>query len=236
MSRPLIACMHCGGPTRSKVGVCRDCHVPMQPPKTRCTRCGGATQRAEGICQPCTQAQTRCTTCGIVPTGKGECASCEAAKKDAESPWSLEGMGYWRQRRGAKEWVPLLPTEGERPTPAEPTAEKRECRGCDALFYPQHHLQHYHDNRCRNRADYRRRSAMKAHPVEAKAESRKVPMPEAGTLRQFSDDECRDGKARYEQGDRTPLAVAQNREYRRVMQAARRKRLQEESQRRMGAA
>lgn len=235
MKRPMTQCIHCGGPTRSKAGVCRDCHVPAHPPKTRCTKCGAPTQRKEGVCKPCTQAQTRCTTCGVVPTSKVECASCEAAKKDDESPWSLEGLGYWRQRRGAKEWVPLLPIEDERKTPVQPSAPKRACLGCDTFFHPQHNLQRYHDERCRNRADYRRRCEKRAHPVEAKGESRKAPMPQVDTVRQFSDDECRDGKARYEQGDRTPITVAQNREYRRVMQAARRKRLQEEQQRR-GAA
>lgn len=225
-ARPIIQCVHCGGPTRSKVGVCQDCHAPAYPTKVRCRKCGGATQRKEGICRPCTRSQERCATCGVVPTTKGECASCEAAKKDDESPRDL-GNGYWRQRRGgAKEWVPLLPIKaGE--TPPELLLPKRTCPGCDTVFRPSHGLQRYCGRQCRNRVDYLRRLARSPATVEAKPASRREPLPATRTLRQFTDDECRDGRARYEQGDRSPDTVARNREYRRVVQAARRQRLQD---------
>lgn len=60
-------------------------------------------------------------------------------------------------------------------------------------------------------------------PVEAKTTIRARPMPRVDFPRRFTDDECRDGRARYVQGDRSPLTLAQNREYGRVMQVARRR-------------
>lgn len=218
MKRAYHPCMHCGTPTRSKGDVCRGCYVAIHPSKTRCIRCGGMTQRKDGVCQPCENGWERCTTCGIVPTKNGECSACEAVKRDDESPWDLS-EGYWRTRRsGTKEWVPLLPDERE----VVLLAEERACRGCSTMFRPSHALQRYHDEACRRRADYRRRSTSKPHPVEGKAGIRKRPLPTTGTLRQFTDDECRDGRARYVQGDRSPITLAQSREYGRVMKAARR--------------
>lgn len=167
----------------------------------------------------------KCSACPTRTQNSDLCTACHAAKKDAESPWDL-GEGYWRQRRGTKEWVPLLPVEDE----AELLREERTCRGCPIVFRPRHNLQRYHDTKCRERADYRRRSQANPHPVEVKAMAREKPLPKTNTLRQFTDDECRDGRARYVQGDRSPLTLAQSREYGRVMKAARRRELAESSQ------
>lgn len=69
-------------------------------------------------------------------------------------------------------------------------------------------------------------AAMRAtgRPVERKyLTGRDNPLPEIRG-RQFTDDECRDGHARYRQGDRDPVTVAQQREYDRVLTFARRER------------
>jgi hypothetical protein len=64
----------------------------------------------------------------------------------------------------------------------------------------------------------------KGRPVERKYQTgRNVPLPVIAG-RQFSDDDCRDGHARYRQGERDPVTVAQQREYDRVLTVARRDR------------
>jgi hypothetical protein len=174
-------------------------------------------------------ARRLCPGCNVVRTPNPLCAGCAAAEYDTESPWDLQphshsesnAAGYWRQRRGTKEWVPLLVEE----LVLEPG--ERACQGCGEAFKPSHGLQRYHSGQCRKRVAYlalKARAPKPGRPVEAKAKDRQQPLPKTNTLRQFTDDECRDGRARWAQGDRSPETVARNREYGRVMTAARRQR------------
>jgi hypothetical protein len=68
----------------------------------------------------------------------------------------------------------------------------------------------------------RKRRSPATRPIEVKPRARSKPLPNVGVLREFTDDECRDGRARYVQGDRSLETLARNREYGRVTKAARR--------------
>lgn len=178
-------------------------------------------------------ARHLCFGCGLVRTANPLCPGCASAQYDTESPWDLEpysrsetiSRGYWRQRRGIKEWVPLIAS-----APEPMTGDERRCKGCPGMFRPGHALQRYCTRQCSKRARYQRvkdRAGVPVKPAEVKAADRAMPLPKTNTLRQFTDDECRDGRARYAQGDRSPTTLAQSREYGRVMKAARRRAIAE---------
>lgn len=107
-----------------------------------------------------------CGGCGIVPTPDRLCAGCSAAEWDTESPWDLQpyapgehiSSGYWRLRRGVKEWVPLL-VEEKASIPDPKDEGLYECEHCGVWYVRRNDRQMYCGERCKDDAYRERRRA-----------------------------------------------------------------------------
>lgn len=154
-------CTTCGMPTHSITGLCVDCRGEVKRlvrPEVKCSGCGRKTTSKKGICRSCSNASIPCSECGMGRSGEnGLCAACSAADKDDESPWDL-GKGYWRRRRGTKEWVPLL-VEPKPEVIDDPDARACVYGGCGIWFVVRRPDQRYCSERCRDAAAYARRMA-----------------------------------------------------------------------------
>lgn len=171
-------------------------------PRRPCTSCAvNMSTVASGLCRSCSSllraGEIRpCVECSLSPAAKDEdkCTGCILAIKDDNNVRGLQESNYDLDDHG--HWV-AGKLGIQRWVPGPPPTMPKPLR--------------------RPRA---RRAARR--PVEAKAKARAKPLPTTNVERQFTDDECRDGRALYVQGDRSMETLARNREYGRVMKAARR--------------
>lgn len=166
---PRRSCTTCGMPTHSKTGLCADCrsHIkrPVRP-ELECSGCGRRTTSKKGVCRSCANTSIPCAECGVGRSGEGGlCTGCNAAENDSESPWDL-GKGYWRRRRGIREWVPLL-VEPKAEVPEDPNVHACVYGGCGIWFVVRRSDQAYCSERCRDAAAYDRRMARERQSQEA---------------------------------------------------------------------
>jgi hypothetical protein len=81
---------------------------------------------------------------------------------DDESPCALEeGTGYWRQRRGVQEWVPLL-VEPEPEVVEDPDIQECAYRNCGAWFVVRRPGHLYCSEKCQHAAAYIQRAGVAA--------------------------------------------------------------------------
>jgi hypothetical protein len=164
-------CEKCGQHrTENADKVCRFCTQGGDRVRHQCTVCGIPTQSKSHLCaehRPESAATRKpCLGCKKPTVAKGRiCARCKdlqaagevvvtatSTRESDESPWALEA-GYWRNRRGIKEWVPLL---AETPEMATYGRNARRCDyvNCKAWFKPTHRGHAYCTATCRSAASY----------------------------------------------------------------------------------
>ena len=171
----LRSCTTCGMPTQSVTVLCVDCRGQVKRakrPEVKCSGCGRRTTSTKGICRSCMNASFPCSECGLRRAGEnGLCMGCTAADRDDESPLALEeGTGYWRQRRGTKEWVPLLIEQEPKPEAVVEDPDVRKCTygGCGVRFVVRGPDHRYCSERCRDAAARDRRIARERAETDPK--------------------------------------------------------------------